>query len=133
MALRTNVLLSGWGRAAGSVLSLGQHSAHGGLAYWRLARHRAYCRGNSCRPSGLEGAHELTRRRQSVMSAALVDFGRGRFDARHSGTTCTDTSIRLKAFAGPSHAPESGEAFSCSRATATETCSVPTILLFVGS
>src|SRR5262249_7781949 len=28
---------------------------------------------------------------------------------------------------------ESGEAFSCSRATATETCSPPTILLLVGS
>ena len=51
----------------------------------------------------------------------------------HNGRTCTDTSIRLKALAGPSHAPESGAAFSCSRVTATETCSLPTILLLVGS
>src|SRR5215831_16607983 len=51
----------------------------------------------------------------------------------HSGTTCTAASILLKASAGPCQEPESGEAFSCSRATATETCSPPTILLLVGS
>src|SRR6516164_4056735 len=53
--------------------------------------------------------------------------------APYSGTTCTDACIPLKASAGPSQAPESGEAFSCSRATATETCSLPAILLLVGS
>jgi hypothetical protein len=47
--------------------------------------------------------------------------------------TCTDTFIRLNASAGPSHVPESGEAFSCSRVTATGICSLPTILLLVGS
>src|SRR6516164_9657565 len=35
----------------------------------------------------------------------------------HSGTTCTAASILLKASAGPCQEPESGEAFSCSRAT----------------
>src|ERR1700722_11025049 len=50
-----------------------------------------------------------------------------------SETTCTDTSILLNAFAGPSHAPETAQAFSCSRATATETCSLPASLLLVGS
>ena len=34
---------------------------------------------------------------------------------------------------GPLPRPEIGEAFSCSRATATETCSLPTILSLVGS
>ena len=37
-----------------------------------------------------------------------------------SDETSTDTSMWSKAFAGPSHEPESGQAFSCSRATATE-------------
>src|SRR6516162_3141862 len=35
----------------------------------------------------------------------------------HSGTTCTAASILLKASANPCQEPESGEAFSCSRAT----------------
>jgi len=47
--------------------------------------------------------------------------------------TCTETSIRSKASGGPSHVPERGQAFSCSRATPTETCSKPASLLFVGS
>src|SRR3977135_4345236 len=51
----------------------------------------------------------------------------------HTSTTCTITSIRSKASAGPSHTPLNGEAFSASRATATETWSQPTKLLFVGS
>ena len=51
----------------------------------------------------------------------------------HIGTTCTETSMRLKAFDGPAHVPASGDAFSCSRATATEMCSLPTSLLLVGS
>ena len=51
----------------------------------------------------------------------------------HSATTCSDTSMRSKAFAGPDQVPASGDAFSCSRATATEMCSVPASLLLVGS
>jgi len=50
-----------------------------------------------------------------------------------SETTCTDTTMRSKALAGPSQLPASGQAFSCSRATATDTCSKPASLLFVGS
>ena len=50
-----------------------------------------------------------------------------------AGTTCTETFSSRKASAGPSQEPESGEAFSCSRATATEICSLPTGLLLVGS
>jgi hypothetical protein len=51
----------------------------------------------------------------------------------HVATTCTETSIRSKAPGSPSQLPESGDAFSCSRATATATCSEPTGLLLVGS
>jgi hypothetical protein len=54
-------------------------------------------------------------------------------DPFQSANTCTDTAIPLKAFTGPSHTPDTGHALSCSRATATEMCSLPTILLFVGS
>jgi hypothetical protein len=42
--------------------------------------------------------------------------------------TCTETSIRSNASEGPDQAPESGQAFSCSRATPTETCSKPASL-----
>src|SRR5208283_1653194 len=55
------------------------------------------------------------------------------FRDRHSATTCTETSIRSQASDGPAQEPESGEAWSCSRATPTETCSEPASLLFVGS
>ena len=51
----------------------------------------------------------------------------------HVATTCTETSMRSKAPGSPSQLPESGDAFSCSRATATATCSEPTGLLLVGS
>ena len=47
--------------------------------------------------------------------------------------TCTETSIRSNASEGPDQAPESGQAFSCSRATPTETCSEPASLWLVGS
>ena len=51
-------------------LSLGQHSAHGGLAARRAARHRAHLRGDCARQSGLAGASELTRRSGPVARTA---------------------------------------------------------------
>ena len=48
-------------------------------------------------------------------------------------TTCTETCMDSNAFASPDQLPESGEALSCSRATATEICSLPARLLLVGS
>ena len=65
-----------------------------------------------------------------------ADGGAGlssRGEPAHRATTCTETCIRSNAPAGPAHEPESGIAFSCSRATATEMCSLPARLLFVGS
>src|SRR5271154_258587 len=58
--------------------------------------------------------------------------GRSRRMPHCVGTTWTETSMRSKASVGPDHAPEIGEAFDCSRATATETCSLPASLLLVG-
>ena len=66
---------------------------------------------------------------KTASRASVIDGG---FSCSHDDAgidmTCTETFIRLNASAGPSHVPESGEALSCSRVTATGMCSLPTIL-----
>jgi hypothetical protein len=77
--------------------------------------------------------HRVTRCRNEARRAHVKPFFTASRRHGGAGTTCTETFSWLKASAGPSQEPESGEAFSCSRATATEICSLPTSLLFVGS
>ena len=68
----------GWGpgqrprRNLAGLLSLGQHSPHGGLAHRHIARHRAHLRGCCARQPGFAGAQELT------LLAAGTSYASGR-------------------------------------------------------
>jgi uncharacterized membrane protein HdeD (DUF308 family) len=73
----------GWVLASGIVgilLALDQHSGYGGLAHWRIARHRADCGRNSSRPSGLAGTQELIQPGASTHVLTIGQAVRGRFD-----------------------------------------------------
>ena len=132
---RARPIGSGHGKSAGprdGPRSPGRSARNGTARRARLAHSGRAAR---CRPrsTGREGQG---RRVRAVSELNLPGFAvrqAPRITGRHSATTCTETSIRSQASCGPSQKPERGEALSCSRATATETCSEPTSLLFVGS
>src|SRR5690606_33576460 len=80
-----------------------------------------------CDSISVRGSKRHRRRRRLPQRKML------RKSQRHAPTTCTETSIPLNAPDEPAQVPASGIALSCSRATATETCSPPASLLLVGS